>query len=99
MIPSDTYSIESDDFDLSNITLNEAQAMLTSAKVVADDPRLVPVPSLLKDMLEEAKALLTMSYTQFNRIRLTDEYSVCSRRGLCVKTGQLRVELIALKVV
>jgi hypothetical protein len=30
---------------------------------------------------------------------LTDEYSVQSRRGLCVKTGQLRVELIALKVV
>jgi hypothetical protein len=30
---------------------------------------------------------------------LTDEYSVYSRRGLCVKTGQLRVELIALKVV
>jgi hypothetical protein len=30
---------------------------------------------------------------------MTDEYSVQSRRGLCVKTGQLRVELIALKVV
>jgi hypothetical protein len=33
------------------------------------------------------------------RMILTDEYSVHSRRGLCVKTGQLRVELIALKVV
>jgi hypothetical protein len=32
-------------------------------------------------------------------IVMTDEYSVQSRRGLCVKTGQLRVELIALKVV
>jgi hypothetical protein len=30
---------------------------------------------------------------------VTDEYSVYSRRGLCVKTGQLRVELIILKVV
>jgi hypothetical protein len=66
--PSD--SIESDDSDLSNITLNEAQAMQTSGKVIADDPRLEPVPSLLKDMLEKAKALFTMSYTQFNGIRL-----------------------------
>jgi hypothetical protein len=35
----------------------------------------------------------------FSRNGLTDEYSVQSRRGLCVKTGQLRVEFIALKVV
>jgi hypothetical protein len=35
----------------------------------------------------------------WSRVSLTDEYSVQSRRGLCVKTGQLRVELIALKVV
>jgi hypothetical protein len=43
--------------------------------------------------------VLADKFGRLNIVALTDEYSVQSRRCLCVKTGQLRVELIALKVV
>jgi hypothetical protein len=43
--------------------------------------------------------VVSSAFLSLGNEKLTDEYSVQSRRGLCVKTGQLRVELIILKVV
>jgi len=68
-------------------TLNPYGGLLNSA------PSSMPTPHN-KNTLE-----CIIPNSNKNMVEVTDEYSVQSRRGLCVKTGQLRVELIALKVV
>jgi len=89
------------------ITLLAGASTVTSSHFIASFFGKAQLAGLYSSTLAFALALVTLAVSLAQTpppgpngsALLTDEYSVQSRRGLCVKTGQLRVELIALKVV